>query len=60
MTTAVRLLSVPEIARIYGRRPSHIHVLAHRHKWRRLKHDGRVYYDMADVDKVLGQDAPSA
>jgi hypothetical protein len=56
MTLAVRILSVSEIAKSYGKRPSHVHVLAHRHGWRRIKHGGRVYYDLADVDKVLGKD----
>lgn len=56
MTTAVRLLTVAEIAANYGVRPSHVHVLAHRKKWRRVKWQGRVYYDLADVDAVLGQD----
>jgi hypothetical protein len=60
VTTAVALLTVAEIAQTYGVRPGHIHVLAHRKHWRRIKLHGRVYYDLADVDKALGQDSPSA
>lgn len=56
MTTALRLLSASEVAANYGIKPGHVWVLAHRHNWRRIKHDGRVYYDLADVDKVLGRD----
>ena len=54
--TVIRLVTVPEIAHNYGVKPGYIHVLAHRKKWRRIKHGGRVYYDLADVDKVLGRD----
>lgn len=56
VTTAVQLLDVREIAATYHVRPGYVHVLAHRHKWRRIKHGGRVYYDLADVDAVLGHD----
>lgn len=54
--TAVSLISVAEIARNYGKSPGHVHLLAHRLGWRRIKWQGRVYYDLADVDKALGKD----
>lgn len=60
MTLAVRLLNVAEIAAVYGISKGNVHVLAHRKKWRRIKHDGRVYYDLADVDKALGHDTPTS
>lgn len=56
MTVAVRLLSAEEVAAVYGRSVAAIHVLAHRKKWRRIKYGGRVYYDLADVDKALGRE----
>jgi hypothetical protein len=56
VTLAVRILSAAEVAANYGVKQSHVWVLAHRHGWRRIKHGGRVYYDLADVDKVLGKD----
>jgi len=56
MTGTVRLLSAAEVAKAYGLRAGYVHVLAHRHKWRRIKHGGFVYYDLDDVDKVLGKD----
>jgi hypothetical protein len=56
MTAAVRLLAASEVAKAYGIKPGHVWVLAHRHGWRRIKHGGFVYYDLADVDKVLGKD----
>ena len=56
MTTAVRLLNVAEIAANYGVSAGYVHLLAHRKKWRRIKYGGRVYYDLADVDKALGRD----
>lgn len=56
MTTAVRLLTVAEIARVYSKTPGHVHLLAHRKKWRRIKYGGRVYYNLDDVDKTLGRD----
>lgn len=56
MILAVRLLSAAEVAANYKLRLGYVHVLAHRHKWRRIKHGGQVYYDLADVDATLGQD----
>lgn len=56
MTTAVRLLSAKEVAVAYGKEVAHIHVIAHRKRWRRIKHEGQVYYDLADVDAALGRD----
>lgn len=56
MSDAVRLLSVAEIAHNYGVKPGHVHVLAHRKKWRRIKLDGLVYYDLVQVDDALGSD----
>lgn len=55
MTTTVRLLSAEEVAAVYGRSLAAIHVMAHRKKWRRIKHGGRVYYNLDDVDKTLGR-----
>jgi hypothetical protein len=54
--TAVRLLTPQEIAKNYGRNLSAVYVLAHRKKWRRIKWQGRVYYDLAEVDAELGSD----
>ena len=56
MTTAVRLLSVAEIAANYRVQPSYVYRLAYLHHWRRIRLDGRVYYDIADADRHLGRD----
>jgi hypothetical protein len=56
MITALRLTTAADVARNYRLALGTVYVLAHRHHWRRLRHDGRVYYDLADVDKVLGRD----
>lgn len=56
MTATVRLVNVVEVARNYGKSVGNVHLLAHRHKWRRIKWQGRVYYDLAEVDAVLGKD----
>lgn len=55
MNLAIRILSAAEIVEVYGVKLGHVWVLAHRHGWRRIKHGGRVYYDVADVDRVLGK-----
>lgn len=56
MIITVPLMSVTEIAKSYGKKPGHIHLLAHRFGWRRIKWQGHVYYDLDDVDKALGKD----
>lgn len=56
MTIAVRLLTPQEIAKTYGQNLNSVYVLAHRKKWRRIKWQGRVYYDLAEVDAALGSD----
>lgn len=56
MTVTVQLLSAAEVAGAYRLSVGHVHLLAHRHKWRRIRHGGRVYYALADVDRVLGRD----
>lgn len=56
MITAVRLLTPQEIAKNYGVPLAGVYVIAHRKKWRRVKWQGRVYYDLAEVDQVLGAD----
>jgi hypothetical protein len=56
VTNAVRLLTPREIAKTYGQSLSAVYVLAHRKKWRRIKWQGRVYYDLAEVDATLGSD----
>ena len=56
MTTAVRLATAHEIAHNYRRRLSYVYRLASLHGWRRIRHEGRVYYDLADVDRDLGCD----
>lgn len=59
MTTAVAVLTAAEIVATYGIDRASLYVLAHRKKWRRIKLHGRVFYDLADVDKALGKDSPS-
>ena len=53
--TEVQLLTVAEVARMYQVKVSYVYWLASTRKWRRIKHEGRVYYDHADVDQVLGK-----
>ena len=52
---AVQLLSASEVAGAYHVSVGYVHLLAHRKKWRRIKYGGRVYYDLADVDRTLGR-----
>lgn len=59
MTSTVSLLSVTEIAANYGRSVAAVHVMAHRKHWRRVKWQGRVYYDLTDVDAAFGKAAVS-
>jgi hypothetical protein len=56
VTITVRLLNVAEIAANYGVRTAYVYRLAYLHRWRRIKHGRVIYYDLADVDAVLGQD----
>jgi hypothetical protein len=56
VTTAVRLLSVSEVAACYGISKGHVHLLAHRKQWQRVKWQGRVYYHLDQVDAALGKD----
>lgn len=56
MITAVRLATVGEVAKLYRCRPGYVYRLAYLHRWRRIRHDGRVYYDLDDVDAALGRD----
>lgn len=56
MITAVRLITPQEIAKSYGVTLGSVYVTAHRKGWRRIKWQGRVYYDLAEVDAVLGSD----
>ena len=56
MSPPVQLLTPQEIAKNYGVPVGGVYVIAHRKKWRRIKWQGRVYYDLAEVDKTLGRD----
>lgn len=56
MIATVRLLSPQEIAKSYGVPLGSVYVTAHRKGWRRIKWQGRVYYDLAEVDAVFGVD----
>jgi SH3-like domain-containing protein len=55
MTT--RPATVEQVAWLYRKRRSYIYRLAYIHQWRRIRHQGRVYYDLNDVDRDLGADA---
>lgn len=56
MTTAVQLLNVAEIAQVYGKKRSYVYRLACLHGWQRVRLGREVYYDLRDVDQVLGHD----
>jgi hypothetical protein len=53
---AAALITPADAARDYQRRLSYIYKLATIHGWKRLRYGGRVYYDLTDVDAVLGRD----
>jgi len=55
VTPTVRLLSAREVVGAYHVDLARVYLLAHRKKWRRIKYGGRVYYDLADVDRTLGR-----
>jgi hypothetical protein len=52
----IALITPADAARDYRRQLGHIYVLASRHGWHRIRWQGRVYYDLNEVDAVLGRD----
>jgi hypothetical protein len=56
VTTDVQPITVAEIVKVYGVTKGNLYVIAHRRKWHRIRHDGRVYYDRTEVDQALGHD----
>jgi hypothetical protein len=53
--TAPQLLTVAEVARMYQVKATYVYWLASTRKWRRIKWEGRVYYDLDEVDAALGK-----
>ena len=52
---AQHMVTVAEVVRLYRVKASYVYWLASTQRWRRLRHEGRVYYDLADVDRALGK-----
>lgn len=48
-------MTASDVARIYKTTTSYVYRLACTHKWRRIRHNGSVYYHAEDVDKSLGK-----
>lgn len=48
-------MSVQDVARLYKTTTAYVYKLASAHKWRRIRHNGSVYYNSEDVDKSLGK-----
>lgn len=46
-------VAAADVARIYKRSVAAVYTLAHRHGWRRITWQGRVYYDQHEVDATL-------
>jgi hypothetical protein len=46
-------ITATDAASTYGTTPAAVHRLACHHKWNRTRINGRVYYDLAQVDAVL-------
>lgn len=55
MNPADSLATPEQAAKAYGTTVTYIYKLASLHKWRKLKHVGRVFYHWDDVDKALGK-----
>jgi hypothetical protein len=55
MTAA--LMTPAEIAKAYRYELSYVYRLASMHDWRRLRYQGRVYYDVLDVATALQRPA---
>lgn len=54
--THLQLVTVAEVARMYQVKVSYVYWLASTRKWKRLRHEGRVYYRLEDVDAALGRE----
>jgi hypothetical protein len=53
---AIRLATPQEAAQDYDTTIGYVYKLARRDQWRRIRHEGRVYYDLNDIDRTLGKD----
>lgn len=54
MSAADSLATPEQAAKAYKTSVGYIYKMASLHKWRRLRHDGQVYYHWDDVSKTLG------
>ncbi len=49
----MRWLAADEVA-AWARRPvSAVYLLAHRHGWRRIRHNGKTYYNPSDAEHTI-------
>lgn len=53
---APQLVTPQEAAQLFGATLSYVYRLASLYQWRRIKLGNRVYYDLADIDLILGKD----
>jgi hypothetical protein len=52
-----QLLTPAEVAKAYRYELSYVYRLASMHGWKRLRYEGRVYYDVLDVATALQRPA---
>jgi hypothetical protein len=52
--TAYALVTPQQAAANYRTTVAYIYKLANRDRWRRIRHAGRVYYDLHEIDRTLG------
>jgi hypothetical protein len=57
LAASMQILSAPEVAAIFGKTVANVYVIANRNQWRRLRHDGRIYYNAREVAATFGDDA---
>lgn len=50
-----RLITAQEAAGLFHTSVSYVYKLASLHKWRRVRHSGRIYYDLLEVAERLGK-----
>lgn len=49
------MMTAAEVARAYKTTLGYVYKVASLRKWRRLRHNGRTYYNADDVGKTLGK-----
>jgi len=55
MTRARQPITPADAARLYGTTVGYVYKLASLHRWRRIRDGRRIYYDLSEVDAILGK-----